>query len=171
MLLLRRFLVIAALMFWQGGFVFYASVVVPVGTEVFGRHYPAPHGEEVSGKRQQGRITRTVARWINVSGAVALLPLAWDLFAGTDTGRRRRLRVALFVTIALLLAVLVGLHAQLDSQFQRDNLHILDEARFLVRHGAYLWLIAAQWGCCLLYLALTLRAWHAEDANAALSHG
>src|SRR6059058_825237 len=97
MLLLRRFLVIVALMFWQGGFLFYASVVVPVGTEVFGRHYPAPHGENVSAKRQQGRITRTVAFWINLSGAAALLPLAWDLFAGGETRRRRRWRVSLLV--------------------------------------------------------------------------
>jgi hypothetical protein len=165
MLLLRRFLVIAALMFWQGGFVFYASVVVPVGSEVFSRHYPAPHGEEVSGKRQQGRITRIVAHWINLSGAVALVPLAWDLFAGADTGRRRRWRVLLLLTIALLLAILFGLYRQLDSQFQRDNLHIVDEANFLVRHRAYLWLIAAQWGCCVAYLALTLRAWRAEGSS------
>jgi hypothetical protein len=165
MLLLRRFLVIAALMFWQGGFVFYASVVVPVGTEVFGRHYPAPHGEPVSGKRQQGRITRTVALWINAAGGVALLPLAWDLFASSDRGRRRSWRLVLFATIALLLAVLVGLYLQLDSRFQRDSLQITDEAAFLVRHRLYLWLVAAQWGCCLVYLAFTLRAWRAEDAT------
>ena len=29
---LRRFLVVVALMFWLGGFTFYAGVVVPVGT-------------------------------------------------------------------------------------------------------------------------------------------
>jgi len=32
-LLARRFLTIAALMFWQGGFTFYAAVVVPIGTD------------------------------------------------------------------------------------------------------------------------------------------
>ena len=36
LILLRRFLVLAALFFWQGGFTFYASVVVPVGQQVFG---------------------------------------------------------------------------------------------------------------------------------------
>ncbi len=90
MLLIRRFLVIVALMFWQGGFFFYASVVVPVGTRVFDHYYPPPkEGDGPSGKRQQGRITRTVAWWLNVSGAVALIPLGWDVFAGSDRGRRR----------------------------------------------------------------------------------
>ena len=30
MTILRRFLVLAALMFWQGGFMFYGAVVVPI---------------------------------------------------------------------------------------------------------------------------------------------
>ena len=34
MRILRRYLVVIALMFWQGGFTFYAAVVVPVGTAV-----------------------------------------------------------------------------------------------------------------------------------------
>jgi hypothetical protein len=167
MLLVRRFLVIAALAFWQGGFVFYASVVVPVGTDTFGRHYPAPHGEPVSGKRQQGRITRTVALWINVSGAVALVPLGWDLLAGTEVGPRRRWRVSLLVGIAALLAALTGLYLQMDAQFQRDTLQIADETTFIMRHRAYLWVIAAQWAVCLVYLALTLGAWRSEDMESA----
>ncbi len=32
--LLRRSLVVIALMFWQGGFTFYAAVVVPIGQDV-----------------------------------------------------------------------------------------------------------------------------------------
>src|SRR5258708_4080527 len=108
MVLFRRFLVIAALMFWQGGFFFYASVVVPVGTDVFDHYYRSPSGDGPSGKRQQGRITRTVARWINVSGAIALLPIGWDVFAGADPNRRRRRwRGFLCLLIALLLGVLL----------------------------------------------------------------
>ena len=33
---LRRFLVVQALLLWQGGFLFYAAFVVPAGTEVLG---------------------------------------------------------------------------------------------------------------------------------------
>src|SRR4051812_19096308 len=101
MLLLRRCLVLAALFFWQGGFVFYAGVVVPVGTDVFQHHY-RPDDKGPSGKRQQGRITRTVARWLNISGAIALLPMGWDVFASTDPlRRRRRLRALLCVATAV----------------------------------------------------------------------
>ena len=37
MTLVRRFLVVAALMFWQGGFTFYSAVVVPLGQKLFVR--------------------------------------------------------------------------------------------------------------------------------------
>jgi hypothetical protein len=166
MVLIRRFLVIAALMFWQGGFFFYASVVVPVGTDVFAHFYPlTSRGEEFSGKRQQGRITRTVARWINVAGAVALVPMGWDVVACTDAGRRRRWRGLLWLVAAALLGVLVTLYVQMDRQFDRDRLVLSEEGLFLVRHRLYLWVCAAQWGCCLMYLLLTLRAWRAQDAR------
>jgi hypothetical protein len=168
MTLFRRFLVIVALMFWQGGFFFYASVVVPVGTDVFARHYPTqPGGTEASGKRQQGRITRTVAMWLNVFGVAAVVPLAWDLSTGIDTGRRRRWRVLLGVVVAVLLAVEIWLFFLLDEHFDRAQLRLNDAALFHIRHRTYLWLYAAQWGCCLLYLLLTLRAWSEADANRA----
>jgi hypothetical protein len=35
---LRRLLLLLALMFWQGGFMFYGAVVVPVGAEALGSH-------------------------------------------------------------------------------------------------------------------------------------
>src|SRR5689334_22865465 len=69
LILVRRFAVLAALMFWQGGFTFYAGVVVPIGTDVFG-----------SAAGQAG-ITRRVAWYINVSGAAALAVFAWDVLA------------------------------------------------------------------------------------------
>jgi hypothetical protein len=167
MVLLRRFCVLVALLFWQGGFFFYASVVVPVGTDVFARHYPPPEGsQEPSGKRQQGRITRTVAPWLNVAGAVALVPLVWDVFGGTDTGRRKRWRGVLCFAIAVQLAVLIWLYFLLDRQFDRERLSLTDEPAFIVRHRVYLWVCAAQWACCLLFLWLTLRAWRAEDVSA-----
>ena len=60
LILVRRFLVLAALMFWQGGFTFYAAVVVPIGTAQLG------------GATEQGFITRHVAWYLNLVGAVAL---------------------------------------------------------------------------------------------------
>jgi hypothetical protein len=163
MLILRRFLVIVGLMFWQGGFFFYGSVVVPVGTEVFAQHYPSDAG--FTGKRQQGRITRTVGFWLNVAATIALIPMGWDVFASKETGRWRRWRGLLWIVTAFLLAILVWLYAQMDGQFNRNTLQITDESQFLIRHRVYLWLNAIQWGCCLLFLLLTLRTWREEDAN------
>ena len=38
MTLTRRMVLLITLMFWQGGFMFYGAVVVPVGAEVLGSH-------------------------------------------------------------------------------------------------------------------------------------
>src|SRR5262245_8681278 len=138
MLLLRRCLVLVALFFWQGGFVFYAGVVVPVGTDVFEHQYRAD-SKAPSGKRQQGRITRTVARWLNVAGVVALIPMGWDVLGGADPLRRRkRWRALLCLATAVLLAILIWLHFQLDALFDVGTLALLDESAFYSRHRLYL---------------------------------
>src|SRR5260370_16274673 len=64
--LVRRVLVLAALMFWQGGFTFYAAVVVPVGQDVLGSHLA------------QGFITRQVTNYLNLAGGLALGILGWE---------------------------------------------------------------------------------------------
>ena len=75
LILFRRFLVLVALMFWLGGFTFYASVVVPVGQRELGSHL------------EQGFITRQVTNYLNLSGAVALVVLAWDVAASRESSR------------------------------------------------------------------------------------
>ena len=57
MVLLRRLLLLWSLMFWLGGFTFYASIVVPIGTRVLG-----------NSSRRQGFITREVTRQLNEQG-------------------------------------------------------------------------------------------------------
>ena len=63
---IRRFLVLAALGYWQGGFTFYSAVVVRVGEEVLGS------------SREQGFVTRRVTNYLNAAGLVALPLCAWD---------------------------------------------------------------------------------------------
>src|SRR5437764_15421395 len=93
--LFRRFLVLAALMFWQGGFTFYAAVVVPVGQHVLGSH------------AAQGFITREVTRYLNLAGAAALVFLVWDVAAARDP---RALRTGLrWLAVAGMLATLAAL--------------------------------------------------------------
>jgi hypothetical protein len=145
----RRFLVLVALFFWQGGFTFYAAVVVPVGTDV------------LNSERRQGFITRRVTYYLNITGAVALAPLAWDVLAARDRRARRRWRAALWVLLALAQLALFGLHAYLDSLLQVRGRIVLDPEAFRPAHRTYLWVSTVQWGCGVLFLFLTLRAWQA----------
>jgi hypothetical protein len=58
--MVRRFLVLAAVMFWQGGFTFYEAVVVPVGSEILGSHQDqgprSPRGINVGALDGRGHI-------------------------------------------------------------------------------------------------------------------
>lgn len=151
MLLFRRFLVLIALSFWQGGFTFYAGVVVPVGQEVFG-------------DLRQGFLTRQVTVYMNIAGAVVLLLLIWDLLAARDPSRRRQWgRYLLWAVMVLALVGLGLLHGRLDELLVRKGFLNRDPELFRPRHRLYLWISTVQWACGLLYLFLTLITWRKED--------
>jgi hypothetical protein len=156
MTLFRRFLVLIALMFWQGGFTFYAAVVVPVGQEELGSHLA------------QGFITRRVTNYLNLAGAIALVPLAWDLAGSADpsTGRRRW-RGLCWLGMTAALAVLIWLHPQLDSLLDLDSQTLLDRARFRTAHRWYLWISTVQWALAVAYTGLTVWTWKEESSGAA----
>src|SRR5207249_2958155 len=97
------------LMFWLGGFTFYASIVVPIGTEV------------LRSPRRQGFITRKVTRDLNITAAVALAVLAVDAAVSGDPSRWRWwTRLALWLIMAGCQAALFRLHPHLDS-FLRER--------------------------------------------------
>jgi hypothetical protein len=149
---LRRFLVLAALMFWTGGFTFYAAVVVPVGAEVLGSH------------REQGYITQQVTKYMNLAGAAALPLLAWDAAATGDPSRwRRRVRWLMWLGMALTLAALACLHPQLDTLLGEAEITAFNARAFRPLHRTYLWTSTIQWGFAVLFTALALGAWRAED--------
>jgi hypothetical protein len=150
--LLRRFLVASVLMFWQGGFTFYAAVVVPLGAEVLDSHVT------------QGFITRRVTNYLNLAGAVALPVLVWDLLTGGDAARWRRwLRGGAWLVAAITLGLLVWLHDRVDVLLDPGRFAVLDRQTYSERHEAYLFISTVQWAACLAGLALTLWAWRAED--------
>lgn len=149
---LRRFLVIASLMFWLGGFTFYVSVVVPVGAAVLHSHL------------RQGMITRQVTVWLNVAGAIGLLVLLWDMLAAVDPARWRfRLRVGSWLFMVACQAGLFALHGYLDSMLDVRAMKIIDPD-FYLAHRFYLWAQTLQWLGGLLFIALMLAAWRAEDS-------
>jgi len=150
---LRRFLVLVALMFWQGGFTFYAGVVVPVGTAVL-----------KNSARRQGFITREVTAWLNVTAAVALAVLALDLLFCRDGSRPRRyLRLGLWLFLVGCQALLFRLHPFLSGLMETRGLILLDPEAFRPAHRLYLWTHTAQWAAGLVFVALTLFAWERES--------
>jgi hypothetical protein len=152
MTFLTRFAALAALMVWQGGFIFYTAVVVPIGTEVLGS------------ATDQGFITRRVTDSMNRCGAVALAMLAWEWAATRDPSRLRRyVRAALFVVMACGAATLFVLHGRLEALLDVENASVLDRGAFRPIHRVYLWVSTGQWAAAVAYLALTLTAWRGED--------
>jgi hypothetical protein len=152
MRLVRRFLVLVALMFWQGGFLFYAAVVVPVGQRVLGSHL------------RQGFITREVTWYLNLSGAAALAVLLWDALASGDRSAwRRRLRSLSWVGMAVAQGGLFWLHDRLDRLLVPQGRIILDPEEFTPGHRLYLWTSTVQWALGLVYAGLALWAWRSED--------
>jgi hypothetical protein len=149
MQLLRRFLVIQALLLWQGGFLFYAAVVIPVGSDVLGSW-------------AQGTVTRHVTDRMNVIGAVTLLILAWDQWANAESSCRRW-RWVLWAAMAVGLAGLVVLHPLIAAYVDGTGAESArDHRTFYFWHRVYLYVATAQWVAGLGYVAVTLRAWTAR---------
>jgi hypothetical protein len=151
MQLLRRFLVVQALMLWQGGFLFYAAVVVPMGTDVLGSF-------------EQGRVTRHVTDWMNVIGAITLAILAWDQIGSSTL---RRTRWAMWAILAMGLVMLAVLHPRIESYVDFSATGgISDYPAFYLWHRVYLYVTSTQWFVSLLYVAVMLRAWAAKPRAA-----
>jgi hypothetical protein len=149
---LRRFLVLTALMFWQGGFLFYAAVVVPTGQSVLGSHL------------EQGMITRQVTIYLNLAGCISLFILGWDIRVARDASRTRRLgRWASWFAMAVLLVALLWLHGRLDSLIDLEAHELREPRAFRAGHRAYLWLSTLQWVAGVAFTGLTLQAWRSED--------
>src|SRR5262249_54123433 len=109
MTLARRFLGLVALMFWQGGVTLYAPGVGAVGRSEFGDSL-------------QGMVTRRVTDYLNLSGAVALALLAWDVLAAADPSVRRRVgRWLCWAGMAATLAALVWLHPRLEELLDAEK--------------------------------------------------
>lgn len=139
-------------MFWTGGFTFYASIVVPIGTDVLGS------------AENQGAITRQVARDINLSGVVALILFAVDI-AVTRSGRwLHRGRWLAWLGMAVCLIALMILYPHLDRLFHGEEAYLDSRAEFRPWHRAYLWTISVQFGFAVLFALLTLASWRSADA-------
>jgi|SRR5579883_807672 len=151
MVTFRRFLVVQILLLWQGGFLFYASFVVPAGTRLLGR-------------MGQGAITARVTDALNIIGVMGVAIFALELSLTRDPNKHRTARRWWIWGVAMLCQfLLVYLHLALDAMMDDDRKRVLIRAAFRQAHAIYLWVSTAQWIACLLLTWATLRAWKAED--------
>ena len=160
MTVLRRYLSLCALLFWQGGFTFYAAVVIPIA------------GAILQGTHLRARITDQVVSWLNWAGVVALALLLWDLMQSADASRRRRMvRGVCWAVMFVTLAALFPLHYWMDLLDPPQGMNPADVGTFNVAHSVYLWVSTAQWAAALTYLFLAVRAWRDEDSQSVVAEG
>ena len=122
----RRFLLLVTFAVWQGGFVFYAAVVVPTGTELHG-HFG------------QGLVTQRVTNWLNFFGLLCHVAYFWELRAREKASRWKWV---LWGASLVLLNGLAFLHLKMDGMID-PGAGVADGFRGW--HVAYLWLTTGQW--------------------------
>lgn len=150
-----RFVVIALLCFWLGGFTFYSGVAIPMAVEVLGSH------------REVGFITQRVTGWLNLAGAGTLLALLWNVKNCWTTARRYE-RWGLSGTLGLMIdaaIALIILHQVLDARLDPDLQLIKKGQNFSAWHRAYLMVSTAQWAAGLVHLWFVLSTWQRCDRN------
>ncbi len=151
--LYRRFLVLVGLMFWVGGFTFYAAVVVPVGQKVL---TPV----------KQSFVTQVVTNYLNLSGAIVLAVFAAEVMLTRDpSAARRRWRWFCWLLMTIALVGLGWLHLRLDLLMNAENQEVLDRSALRPVHRIYLWVSTIQWAVSVAFTLLSLAAWRAEDSQ------
>ena len=138
---------------WWGGFTFYASIVVPVGSETLGS------------SRTQGFITQEVTHWLNIAAALTIFLLAMDLWLNRGSRKTRNLllEVALAIGLSLCLVTLAFLHPQLDELITVSGETISDEAKFYRIHRIYLWVSTVQWVIGAVWMASFLMGFRPQN--------
>ncbi|MFP6764876.1 MAG: hypothetical protein VB858_14720 [Planctomycetaceae bacterium] len=144
----RRFLLSTGLAYSFGGFSFYATVVVPVGTEVLDA-------------ASQGFVTQTVTHFLNAASGVTVALLLWELINGR---RRRSLPASRYLAIltaglSLCWLTLILLHSRLDSLLDVDSFTVAEPDRFYRLHQAYLWISTVQWLLSLVVIWRLIVDW------------
>ena len=139
----RRFLVLTALCFSFGGFMFYASVVVPLGSRVLDA-------------TAQGFVTQQVTHYINASTAVTIILMTWDAIASrrNRSWNENRVLAASIAIAAICCLCLIALHGRLDMLLNGIEFEVTDPTRFYQLHQVYLWLSIVQWAAFLAMIAV-----------------
>ncbi len=123
---------------WWGGIFFYASVVVPIGTEVIG-------------SMEQGFITQKVSRIHNG------LSVAFLTCLGIESIRLQSISLGVVsTTLAANVLFLTLWHAHLTSNMNFAEHSV--PSRFYQQHAVYLWLFAVEWLQGMVISAMLFRS-------------
>lgn len=144
------FVLLVTILFWQGGFMFYGGVVVPVGSTVLGSD------------TQQGFITQAVTNYLNLAGFVCLTAWAVSLWRERTQGVTK-LEWVLLCFNTLLLISLVLIHREMDLRLDTQTTSVTDPIRFGWGHKAYIGTSSLQWLTSLLMLHLLMLRWGRSD--------
>ena len=159
MLIINRTLLLASFAMWFGGFGFYVSIVVPIGTDVLGSSL------------NQGMITRQVTQWINVFGgiAVAMMLLESLLTWKYLPVALRLMQLGLCLLMIAALIGLVNLHPILDSMIDVAEVEVTDQVNFYPLHRVYLWVSTIQWIAAWIWLLVLMICWRMMAAPKAVT--
>jgi hypothetical protein len=152
--LAQRYLTIAALGLWLGGFTLYTAFVIRIG-------------HRLVGGGRFGFVTAQVTSVLDVLAAIAVLAVTINLVAS-----RRALTGGLKWTSLASWAILVGgviaafaFHARLDALLDVQAREIRDPDRFRALHERYELAATVQWAAGLLHLGCALAAWRRQDSG------
>jgi hypothetical protein len=147
----RRMILLIALMFWQGGFMFYGGVVVPIGTALLGS------------ATEQGFITQAVTNYLNGAGAVCLALWLEHLWHERRRGVSR-MEWLVWGLATLAVVGLVGIHMPMDRLLSVESTSVLDRVAFRQYHKMYIGISTLQWLASLMMLLLAIVRWKKRDA-------
>jgi prolipoprotein diacylglyceryltransferase len=154
MILVRRFMFLLALIFWQGGMMFYGGITVPVMRSKLSAKTEEP---------QRSAITQRVTQWLNLAGSVSLAIMAADIFL---LPMHRFKRSLLWGSAMCLQFALVILHRRLSEMMADPGFYDSDMSHFAPWHSLYLIMSTIQWATMLALLAVSLLAWQKQDQRA-----
>lgn len=149
MQLIRQFVLLVALMFWQGGFMFYGGVVVPVGGHILGS------------ETKQGFITQSVTNYLNLAGFVCVTLWAENLWHERRRGVTKLEWGTLAFTVATL-GILAVIHVNMDRILDSSSASVVNPRQFDLFHKLYIGTSSIQWLASLLMLVLALRRWQSR---------
>lgn len=151
-----RTLLLACFSMWFGGFGFYVSIVVPIGTDILGS------------ARNQGMITQQVTDWLNLFAGIAVVAMLLESYVSWKSiaGFSKWWLLSLAVLVSVFLGGLVWLHPVLDAMIDPSEMEISDEAKFYQLHRLYLWLSTIQWIAAWAWLIVLSHRWSRTKTRA-----